>query len=376
METAITAIGTALPHYQRQQVGVVDFLAQRLGFSPAERRITQAIYRASDIVTRHSVLSDGMPDADPSTCIFPTEAPYVMPTTAKRMQVYRHQALPLAQQACENCLADAPHVQRDQITHLITVSCTGMYAPGIDIELVSALGLSAQTKRTCINFMGCYGAFNAFKVADSICRADPASKVLVVCVELCSLHYQHRMEKDNIVANAIFADGSGAVLVEAHPTAARYLSFLTFESDLLPNSSNAMAWHIADQGFDIVLSGYVPDAIEFGIGAFLTRLLQRLGLAREQIDFYAIHPGGTKILEACERALQLTPEANRFAYQVLRDCGNMSSATIIFVLKALWEALTPRDNEKRVFSAAFGPGLTLESMLLKTHCSKSAEQGV
>lgn len=368
METAITAIGTAVPRYQRHQAELVNFLATKLALTPTERRLTQAIYRASGINSRYSVLSDGMPEQDAATCLFPETAAAALPSTAQRMQIYQQQALPLAQQACQQCLSQRPELSTADITHLITVSCTGMYAPGIDIELVQALHLPATTKRTCINFMGCYGAFNALKVADSFCRADPQAKVLVVCIELCSLHYQHRMHKDNVVANALFADGAGAVLIEANSKVPRQLSFDTFHCDLVPNSDTAMAWHIADQGFDIVLSGYVPAAIEFGIAQFVERLLAKLNLKRDELAYFAIHPGGIKILQACERALQLTPHDNRFSYAVLRDYGNMSSATVLFVLKELWNSLTPQDHQKRVFSAAFGPGLTLESMVLSTHC--------
>jgi len=157
--------------------------------------------------------------------------------------------------------------------------------------------------------------------------------------------------------------------VSAHPKTPRYLSFKKFYCDLLPKSEHAMAWHIADSGFDIVLSSYVPDAIESGIAIFIEKMLTQLSLQASDIDFFAIHPGGVKILEACERALQLEKQQNRHAYEVLREFGNMSSATILFVLKALFDALTSEDHHKHIFSAAFGPGLTLESMLLETHCS-------
>lgn len=364
METAITALGTALPGYPRRQAELVEFLAARLRLSAAEQRMMQAVYRASGIETRYSVLSDGLPAQEAATCFFPPSSDDRLPSTAQRMQLYQQHALPLAQQASERCLSSVPSLARTAITHLITVSCTGMYAPGIDIELVQALGLLPTTKRTCINFMGCYAAFNALKVADSFCRADPAAKVLVVCVELCSLHFQQRFTKDNLVANALFADGAAAALIEANPERPRYLQFRTFHSDLLPNSDNAMAWQIADEGFDIVLSSYVPDAIESGIALFLQRLLQELGLSRAQLDYFAIHPGGVKILQACERALQLSQQDNRFSYDVLRQCGNMSSATVLFVLQSLWQHLSRKDHGKHVFSAAFGPGLTLESMLL------------
>lgn len=243
-----------------------------------------------------------------------------------------------------------------------------MYAPGIDIEIIQHLNLNTTIKRTAINFMGCYGAFNAMRVAHDICQADPKANVLVVCVELCTIHFQQSTSRANIICNAIFADGAAAILVQAQPKQKKYLSFKAFYCDLLPQTAQEMAWYIADHGFDMVLSSYVPQLIKSGIADFVSKLLEfDRTLSLDQIKFYAIHPGAVKILQACEHALQINKQQNRFAYQVLRDYGNMSSATILFVLKALWEDINPLDHQHNIFSCAFGPGLTIESMLLQIH---------
>jgi predicted naringenin-chalcone synthase len=217
--------------------------------------------------------------------------------------------------------------------------------------------------------MGCYGAFNGIKVADAICRADPAAKVLLVCVELCTIHFQKNDSMDSIISNAIFADGAGAVLIEGKTTSTKKFNLAAFHCDLLPQNSQDMAWHISDNGFDIVLSSYVPEAIQSGIVLFTQRLLKCKQLALTDIDFYAIHPGGQKILTACEKALSITAEQNKYSYQVLQQYGNMSSATVLFVLKLIWDEIHKVHAGKKIFSCAFGPGLTLESMLLTIDCT-------
>jgi predicted naringenin-chalcone synthase len=360
---AITAIGTANPAYHRSQHEIAELIIAGVHLQPVEKRLLRSIYKATGIETRYSVLSDYC-KAPGEFEFFPNAPDTPFPSTAARMTIYQDNALPLAVAAIQNCFAAHEGIAPHTITHLITISCTGMYAPGLDIELVKALELVSTVKRTAINFMGCYGAFNGMKVADAICRADPEAKVLMVCVELCSIHFQNDFSVTNLLSNAIFADGAAAVIIEAQPAQGRCFSLGTFHCDLLPQTSQEMAWKIADSGFDIVLSSYVPEAIQSGIAAFLGKLQQQAGMAATPIDYFAIHPGGLKILQACEAALQLTAEDNRFSYAVLKRYGNMSSATVLFVLKEIWQSLTRADHGKSIFSCAFGPGLTLESLLL------------
>jgi predicted naringenin-chalcone synthase len=366
METAITAIGTANPAYKRSQSEVPDLLAKAFDLKPAERRLLKAVYKGTGIDSRYSVLSDYIKQAGEFE-FFPNDPLSSFPSTASRMKIYKDHALPLALAAIANCLDEKPTFDKTKITHLITISCTGMYAPGLDIEIVQKLSLDCSSKRTAINFMGCYGVFNGLKVADAICRAQPEAKVLLVSVELCTIHFQKNMSPDNIIANAIFADGAAAALVEGNPEAEKYFSMNRFYCDLVPQTSQEMAWHIADSGFDITLSSYVPEVIKSGIAAFIGRLMNNVNKSFSDIDLFAIHPGGLKILQACEESLNLTEEQNRFSYQVLRNYGNMSSATILFVLKEIWNNIHKQDHDKTIFSCAFGPGLTLESMLLRTN---------
>jgi alpha-pyrone synthase len=362
----LTAIGTAVPQYAVSQMQIADFMAEALLLDERDRRRLTALYRQTRIEKRHSVLADYNHPNGSFTFYPNTPGLEPFPTISQRMLAYRQEAVPLAQQAVENCLAEYPNFDRQQITHLIVVSCTGLYAPGPDIELIEGLGLPTTTQRLAINFMGCYGAFNGLKTADAIVRADPDSKVLVVCVELCTLHFQKKTETDHLLSNALFADGAAAVLVESEARGAMAFRLQSFYSDLFPEGKAAMAWHVSDFGFEMTLTSDVPRYIQQGIGDLLSRLLERSGLTIGDIDHYAMHPGGRRILEVIEQQLGIDAEDNRFAYEVLRQYGNMSSATVLFVLKEIWQANAPlKEGGGHILSCAFGPGLTLESMILE-----------
>lgn len=365
-ESAMVAIGIANPPYKRLQSEIVEFMTLGLNLKSAERRLLKSVYKATGIEQRYSVLSDYCKTPGEFD-FFPNDVDAPFPSTAQRMKIYKDNALNLALHAIKNCLSSLDDFTINQITHLITVSCTGMYAPGIDIEIIQHLNLNSSTKRTTINFMGCYGAFNAIKIADAICKSSPDANVLIVCIELCSIHFQKNLAIDNIISNSIFADGAASILIQASPKYKKYFILENFHNDLLPQTSKEMAWHIGDHGFDIALSSYVPNIIQTGIGNFVYNLISQHNLKLSDIDFYAIHPGGVKILEACEKALNINKEDNKYSYQILRHFGNMSSATVLFVLKAIWDDILHHDHQKNIFSCAFGPGLTLESMMLKIH---------
>lgn len=364
MKNYITAIATANPAHRIAQSDIARFMARAQQMNGEEEHRLHALYRASGIRYRYSVIEDyGRTSA---FRFFPDVAnlePF--PTVAERMKLYQKEALLLSLKATEKCLEEAKWLKRNQITHLITVSCTGMYAPGLDIALVEALELNYQTQRTAINFMGCYAAFNGLKAADAICKADRNAKVLVVCTELCTLHFQRSKDEDNMLANALFSDGSAAVLIEGTPSNERNFEIQAFHCDLAVNGKQDMAWQIGNHGFEMRLSAYVPDVIRQGIGELAINLLKNFHLTVDQIDFLAIHPGGKRILRAIEEELFIEKEDNRYAYEILRNYGNMSSATVLFVLNALRRDLKTSDKDKQVLSFAFGPGLTLESMLLK-----------
>jgi predicted naringenin-chalcone synthase len=338
-----------------------------LGITGREEKILHSLYEASGIGYRYSVLEDFVKQKTDFT-FFPQSGDLEpFPTVGQRMGIYRKEAMPLALNAAKDCLAKRPDVKPSDITHLIVVSCTGMYAPGLDIELIQNLGLSPNVERTCIQFMGCYAAFNAMKMADYICKAEPEAKVLAVCVELCSIHFQKHKNRDSYVSNALFGDGAAAILVESEAGSGASLSMETFSCELAPNTESDMAWHIADHGFEMTLSSYVPQAIKGGIASLANKLLNRLSLTREDISRFVIHPGGRRILEVCEEELSLSKEDNCQAYEVLSQYGNMSSPTVLFVMNEHWKSLTKHDHDKKILSFAFGPGLSMESSMIKVN---------
>lgn len=360
----MTSIGTATPPHALPQSKIADFMVQAMQLGNDDARKLRTLFRASGIGTRHSVLEDYGRTANFN---FFENSPALepFPSTRRRLELYRRHALALSLEAVHLCLSRVPDLRRDAITHLVVVSCTGMYAPGLDIDLVKALGLNSSIGRTCINFMGCYAAFNALKLAEAACRSNPESKVLIVCTELCSIHFQKDNTDDNLLANALFGDGSAAALVEAGPRIGISLELEEHHCELATEGEHDMTWTVGDFGFEMRLSSYVPDIIRSGIRHLTRSLLAKIRRHPSDISFYAIHPGGKKILETIESELGMNRDQNRFAYQVLRNYGNMSSPTVLFVLHALWQELTPADDQQRILSFAFGPGLTLESALFK-----------
>jgi predicted naringenin-chalcone synthase len=357
----ITSIGTANPEHKTEQRKIADFMVKAMELDANAERKLRVLFKTSGINFRYSVISD-----------FGKEKEYdffsntgnlePFPTTKCRMSAFRDHALNLSLCAINNTISND---ELNTITHLITVCCTGMYAPGLDIDIVKALPLNPHVHRVCINFMGCYAAINALQTADAFCRADSTSRVLVVCTELCSLHFQKNVNEDNLLSNALFGDGSAAVLVEGKTKKTKALLPLKFHSELLFEGEQDMGWTIADFGFEMKLTSYVPDLIEKGITKLMDPVLSDLQYNIADIEYFAIHPGGKKILKNIERELGIDEEKNQFAYHVLKNYGNMSSPTVLFVLQEIFQKVSAADNDKLVLSLAFGPGLTLGSIVFK-----------
>lgn len=370
MSSCISAIGIANPANRFPQRSIYRFMANASGLDNNNRARLKTIYDNSGIEYRYSVIPDFGAEGPDDYRFFLQSAslePFI--TTQARMALYQCEAVNVAEAAVHNCFSALPEGLTQQVTHIITVSCTGMYAPGLDIDLVERLGLKTTTERTCINFMGCYGAINGLKTADYICRASPGAKVLLVSVELCTLHFQKENSLDNWVANSLFSDGAAAVLVENTGNrvapGATHLALAHFYTEFLPQARNDMGWYVGNTGFEMKLTSKVSKQIRNNISAVTGRLLESAGITDIAcIDAFAIHPGGRKILEAVEEALELPEESNAFAYQVLQQYGNMSSATILFVLQKLLQSTVKKNQQ--ILSFGFGPGLTVEGMVLKT----------
>jgi predicted naringenin-chalcone synthase len=258
----------------------------------------------------------------------------------------------------------------EEITHVVAVTCTGFFAPGLDIMLVKRLGLPAATRRAVIGFMGCYAAFNGLRVADGFCKSHPGARVLLVCAELCTLHFQVTDSMEDAVINSLFSDGAAAaVLSSVDSEAADGKLVYVDNASLLDDDSEAhMTWDIGDTGFNMGLSRRVPAVIGSRVGPFLQTLLERNGLATADVDFWAIHPGGRAIVERTQEILGLTDDQVFDSLEVLRLNGNMSSPTILFVLERLLRRRREKADSARLRTAlamAFGPGLTLEACLLR-----------
>ncbi len=360
----ITALGSSVPAFRFSQEEIGGFMKRHMALDERESRLVDRLVRQTKIDSRYSVIPDY--GREPSGFEFYPRNQVLdpFPGVGQRMQYYRSHALPLARAAALQCLGKAS-VDAAAITHLVVVSCTGMYAPGLDIDLIGDLGMHSAIARTCVNFMGCYAAFHALKMAASAVRADPSARVLIVCVELCSLHFQKDGPAGSrLLTNMLFGDGASAALVEGEKAGdTPALRLLDFASDLFPEGEEDMTWEIADTGFAMKLTARVPGILKSGVKSVFDRLLEKEEYSKKQVSHYVFHPGGPRVLEALEKALGIGVEANRLAYEVLREYGNMSSATLFFILQRLSEGGGLEDGDL-VLSAAFGPGLTCESALM------------
>ncbi len=314
-----------------------------------ERRVFERMGDRSGIEHRYSVMhKDGMLEADAPEGGFYRRGAY--PTTAARMKVYEAKAPDLAEAAARALDLEG---EQHRITHLIVASCTGFVAPGIDQILARRLGLRNDLQRTVVGFMGCSAAIPALRIAQATVLADPAARVLVVNLELCTLHLQETGDVQTALSFLLFGDGCAAALVTGDEHGIAIGDFL---NTLIPDSEDLITWHVGDHGFTMYLSGQVPGRIAKALREDRGGLLR--GEGTQSIDLWAVHGGGRTILDAVESGLSLAPEALATSRGVLRDCGNMSSATIMFVLRRIMEADSPG---KRGLAMAFGPGMVAET---------------
>ena len=386
LRTKILAIATAVPPYQGAQ-HVTSRWSQRVARAAeatdgeengASRHaasecgrleaVIDRLYRRSAIDFRQSVIPDYGLEAEDFT-FYPNNWQLdPEPTTGRRMEHFREHAPALASEAVHRCLADAglERGDRKRISHLIVVTCTGFFAPGLDVMLVQELGLRPDVERLMVGFMGCHAALSATRMANAICRADPDALVLMVCVELCTLHFQRGVTMRNLVANSLFSDGAGAVLFSATPLAGHTPAYEIggCKMGLAPATTENMTWTIGDTGFQMVVDETIPLALRDVAPGFVERLLAACGLRRSEVDFWAVHPGGRRILEAVEASLAIPADAMRPSYDVLAAHGNMSSPTILFVLDRLRRASPPARGQAGL-ALAFGPGVTVEGVVLR-----------
>lgn len=372
----LRSLQTVVPDTVLAQAEVRDIFAAQPGISRLAKRLVSTSFDGSGIDTRHTVIEElgsGAVDGPP---LFLDRAGgrLLSPGTKARNEVYRREAGRLFVEAARRSIRADPHIEAADVTHVLTVSCTGFYAPGPDYEIVRALGLRDGVRRTHLGFMGCYASMPALRAASEICAGNPDAVVLVVSVELCTLHLRSSDDPDVIVATSLFADGAAAGLVTARDLGTTVPGFALdrFHTGIIPEGEQDMAWTIGDEGFEMVLSTAVPQLIRENIVGALRPLYAPEPVLAEAIDaerigdvvrHWAIHPGGRSILDRVQERLQLSDAQLHPAREVLRTSGNVSSATVLFVLQRILEQEEAVAGD-RVAAMAFGPGLTAESALL------------
>lgn len=371
----IISIATGIPD------GVIDQdvaagVVQRLGITKRWNKVLPKLYQKSGVRRRSSVLlgPDHLePDLRQSFYTPPTQTAPYGPTTAQRMEVYAQHAGPLICKTSRLAI-DRAGLAPSRITHLVTVSCTGFVAPGLDHALIQSLGLTGTVQRVHVGFMGCHAMVNGLRVAQAICQADGNAVVLVSSVELCSIHQQYSEDPEQIVANSLFSDGSASAIVVPYRQALamhqvdpswRMVSSLSLK---VPDSADLMTWKIGDHGFQMTLSSQVPKRIEEELRVPLETWLGTLGVSTKEIKQWVVHPGGPRILDAVEGAIGLGSESLSASRETLANYGNMSSPTIVFIMEEILRRCEseglPRENGLWLL-LGFGPGLHAEAMLLE-----------
>ncbi len=339
----VNSIGTALPPHEAHQT----FLswAQKQVECERERALFRRMAQRSGIEQRWSVLPPAPGSDQTGPGAFYDGG--IMPATSRRMAVYHKEAPEL----CLEAVAELGSL--GDVTHLVVASCTGFVAPGIDQIIAGRLGLSPSLERTLIGFMGCYAAVVALRTARHIVRSEPDARVLVLTTELCTLHLQSDRRVDQLLTMLLFGDGTAAALVSAEP---RGIEITEGFSAALPQSDELIGWTIGDTGFAMTLSGAVPARIAEAIadGAFAGSIGEA-----SKVDSWAVHAGGRTVLDAVERGFDLPEHALAHSRDVLRECGNMSSATLMFVLARILDEGGSRENG---IALAFGPGLAAEGL--------------
>ena len=358
---SIRGLGTALPPRSIEEDRAAEIAQTFVYGDEKQKRAVPALFRRTRVRRRGSVLLESGNGSGPEQSFYLPASSLADrgPTTALRMHRYAAESVPLAVAAARRA-CEAAATSPQAITHLVNVSCTGFFAPGVDVALIKQLGLLPTIGRVQVGFMGCHGVLNGLRLVRAFIEADPAAQVLLCAVELCSLHYQYGAAPDQLVANALFADGAAALVAAASEGADDRWQLAATASVLLPDCEEAMTWRIGNHGFEMTLSARVPELIAQHVRPWLEAWLNAEGLSLAAIGSWALHPGGPRILDCVAAALDLPAVATAASAEILAERGNMSSPSVLFVLDRLQQS-----NARRPCVAlAFGPGLVAEAALL------------
>ena len=360
----ILDISTAVPEFRIEKEDVVRFYSQTfaLGDTSHLTKKLNLLNKKTKINTRYSCI----PDYKGNEYELYTAGNYKQPVE-KRMELYKEKIMPLAAKAIDKLLIQTNIESRD-VTHLITVSCTGLFAPGFEFLVAEHYGLQ-HTEKLAINFLGCYAAIKALKHAHYIAQANPDACILIVSAELCSLHFYPSDTDEDIIANLLFADGAAAVIVcgneSKHIKNKVVLNIDAIGSAYIPNTLDLMTWNISSSAFRMYLNKNIVKAIKDNIQPVVTDFLNE---NISETDYWAIHPGGVKIVEAVKESLHLNESSVDDSMSVLQQYGNMSSPTILFILKRILNKIKNAEHieNKKIFTCAFGPGLSIEMISLSS----------
>lgn len=364
MNIDVLSVGVATPPHQYTQEASLALAHRICCADERRRRFAKVLYEHSGVRTRHGVLP--LEEADrwaPEGACGSDSVANRGPSTAVRMDYYRQHAPPLAVSAARHALLESG-CSPAEITHVVTASCTGFTAPGIDLALIEELELAPITQRVHVGYMGCHGAINALRAAHGLACADSRNRILICAVELCTIHYAFEWSPERMLGNALFADGAGAVVLGGAAASSegeqQTWRLAATGSYIFPGTSGAMSWNIGDFGFEMSLSSELPKLIEANLGPWLRKWLEQQGIAVADVKSWAVHPGGPRIVEAVESAMGLTREQTAVSREILARYGNMSSATVLFILRSLMVV----GAEPPCVMLGFGPGLVAEVALL------------
>ena len=364
MSLDIVGIGTAVPAYSGNQDEALAIAKDMCAMTEDHDRMLHAIHAKSGIDRRYTALhefTNGHRDKANGFYIPSRGSMDRGPTTRRRMERYEREIAPLATEASREALSESG-ASAESITHLVTVSCTGFSAPGFDVGLVKSLGLNPGVSRTHIGFMGCHAALNGLRTARGYVEADPSARVLLCAAELCTLHMFYGWEPEKMVANALFADGAAAsVCVAGDTTTDNIWKLVDNRTTIIDDTDEVMGWQVGDHGFEMILSTKIPYVIEEQLAPWLESWLASHNLRVNDIASWAIHPGGPKIIDSVGAALNLNDEAISTSSSILADYGNMSSPTLLFILRRLKQQV----SSGPCIAIGFGPGLTIEAALLR-----------
>ncbi len=358
-EIKLLGIGTARPRYSMDQMEAAEMVKNFAVDSPDRNRLVPLIYQKSSVQQRGLIVLEKIGHAFKPDKVFSKmkDSEDQGPTTEERMKIYKREASNLAFEASRNAMAQA-RIKPNDIDHLVTVSCTGFSAPGFDIDLMKQLDLRRTVSRTHIGFMGCHGAFNGFRVAQAL-ASQKSSSVLLAAVELCSIHFAYGSDPSQIVANSLFADGASSAVISSREADQPCWKLAASGSYLFSDSEHLMKWDIGNHGFRMHLSPEIPRMIENHLKNYVIEWLNDQNLNLSDIRSWAVHPGGPRILSAVESALHLTPNSLDVSRRILTNYGNMSSATILYIV----DELIKKSYKTPCVALGFGPGLHLEIAL-------------